>query len=136
SETWNEAYWSEPWQTIGAIFNSVPLALLILSIGFIWKCELVALFALALLTHAALDFPLHADDAHRHFWPLSDWRFISPVSYWDRDHNIVAGMMAEGLCLILAALALWRRFDARWVRISAAGLAALYVVAAFVRLSN
>ena len=38
------------------------------------------------LLHVAGDFPVHHDDAHRHFFPLSDWRFASPVSYWDSSH--------------------------------------------------
>jgi len=33
--------------------------------------------------HALFDFPLHHDDGHRHFWPFSEFRFDSPVSYWD-----------------------------------------------------
>ena len=33
--------------------------------------------------HVGLDFLTHHDDAHRHLLPFSDWRFASPVSYWD-----------------------------------------------------
>ena len=39
-----------------------------------------------MLLHSLGDFPLHHDDAHRHFFPFSDWRFISPISYWDPAH--------------------------------------------------
>ena len=43
---------------------------------------LIALFSAALV-HLTLDFPLHNDDARAHFWPLTNWKFTSPVSYWD-----------------------------------------------------
>jgi hypothetical protein len=33
------------------------------------------------------DLPLHHEDAHRHFLPFTNWRFISPVSYWDPEYH-------------------------------------------------
>ena len=38
---------------------------------------LIALFA-SMALHCFKDLPLHNDDAHRHFFPLSDWRFKQP----------------------------------------------------------
>ena len=71
--------------------------------------------AIAALLHIALDFPLHADDAHRHFWPVSDWRFFSPVSYWDPAHNGLVGGGIETLSLLFATGMLWWRFTGlRW----------------------
>ena len=43
-------------------------------------------FAASGLAHIACDFFLHHTDAHRQFWPFSDWRFRSPLSYWDSAH--------------------------------------------------
>ena len=42
---------------------------------------------MSMLLHALGDLPLHHDDAHRHFFPFVDWRFISPLSYWNPDHH-------------------------------------------------
>lgn len=36
--------------------------------------------------HCLIDLPVHHDDAHRHFFPFSEYRFFSPVSYWDPQH--------------------------------------------------
>ena len=49
------------------------------------------------------DFLLHHNDGHRHFLPFSDFRFVSPVSYWDPRHygGIVApleALLAVGAC--------------------------------------
>ncbi len=124
-ELWEVVYWTEPWQTLGAITNSAPLALGLLGVGLWRKWTLLWVFAAALLVHGALDFPVHADDAHRHFWPLSDWRFHSPLSYWNTDHHGQFGRLLD-VGLMLAGIAvLWRRFDALWLRIVLAVFAAL-----------
>ena len=39
-----------------------------------------------MICHSLLDIPVHNDDAHRHFFPLTDYRFMSPLSYWDPNH--------------------------------------------------
>lgn len=89
---------------------------------------MLALFALAALTHLAGDLPVHADDAHRHFWPLSDWRFHSPVSYWNPSQGGGWFAFVEATIGIAAAVVLFRRFGATWVR-ALLGLAiAAYVV--------
>ncbi|MEO1474900.1 MAG: cobalamin biosynthesis protein CobQ [Pseudomonadota bacterium] len=123
---WRETYWTEPWQSLTAAGNSFPLYMAGLLAGFAlvapddgrprWQ-TLPVLFCLAALTHLLGDFPLHNDDAHQHLWPLSDWRFYSPVSYWDRDHY--AGVVAplETLLGLMLCVVLFRRFRALWVRI-------------------
>jgi len=47
------------------------------------RMQVMMVFFASMLMHSLFDFPLHHNDAHRHFWPLSDFRFASPVSYWD-----------------------------------------------------
>ena len=73
-------------------------------------------FAISAFLHIAFDLPVHREDGHAHFWPLSDWVFISPVSYWDREHygNVVGPL--EILLVIALIAVLWRRFHAVWVR--------------------
>ncbi|MEL7491914.1 MAG: hypothetical protein AAGJ73_14450 [Pseudomonadota bacterium] len=128
-EIWRDVYWTQPWQFFGAISNSAPVALALAMIAAWRKSELLSAFAFALLIHAALDFPVHADDAHRHFWPLTDWRFISPVSYWDADHHGTLGALIEAAVFFAAAIVLWRRFPARWARGTLAACLPLYAVA-------
>ncbi|MFN0043423.1 MAG: hypothetical protein ACKVSF_09450, partial [Alphaproteobacteria bacterium] len=80
------------------------------------------------LLHIAGDFPLHIDDAHAHFWPLSDWRFRSPVSYWDARHYGQLWAPFEAALAVAMIAVLWRRYDARWVR-AALALGALSYLA-------
>ncbi|MBI1385438.1 MAG: hypothetical protein GC150_11055 [Rhizobiales bacterium] len=113
---WREVYWQEPWQTLLAVANSVPLYVVLVAAGAALGLRALWLFGAAALIHLVFDFFFHADDAHRHFWPLSDWRFHSPLSYWDSRYYgdyVALGELALGV----AALAvLWGRFGAPWVR--------------------
>lgn len=149
---WGELYWQQPWQTYTAFGNSMPLYMLILLIGavaarqslsrqpeidlptvtisqrwqaFVGRQPIVVIFALAALTHLAGDFPVHVADAHAHLWPLSDWRFFSPVSYWNPEFYGNWFSLFEIALGITLAVVLFRRFQAKWVR----GLMLLAMVA-------
>jgi len=128
-ETWNVRYWMEPWQTLGAISNSLVLSGGLLAVALWRKWRLFAMASAAALIHIALDFPLHADDAHRHFWPLSDWRFNSPISYWDPSQNGRMGGAIETITVLVASVMLWRRFSSFKPRLVLALLMALQLAA-------
>lgn len=114
---WTETYWTEPWQTIGAVLNSLPLSGLIVLAGAALRQTWLLLLGLAMVSHIALDLPLHGDDAHRHVWPITDWRFISPVSYWNPDENGRWGILVEFAVVSVGSAALWFRFPRLWLRI-------------------
>lgn len=140
---WDEIYWQEPWQFFSAVSNSFPLFLSIALIGFVMQrfarspvTEFASVFLLVLglsaLLHLACDFPLHAADAHRHFWPVSDWRFFSPLSYWDSNHFGDYVRLVEALLGAVASIVLLRRFAQVWVRIAVGiALASYLLVPAF-----
>ena len=140
AELWGEVYWQEPWQTLSAISNSFPLFLLLFLAGLLLSRtaplagNALRLVALAALLHLAADFPLHADDAHRHFWPLTDWRFFSPVSYWDPRHFglIVSALEAVlGLALVTLHWRWYTNFPTRALLVLA-GLSYVAVPAYFI----
>ena len=111
-----ELYFSDAWQTVFAIDNSfIVWGLLLIAALMAKKAWAVALVSAALL-HIALDFPLHHDDGRPHFWPLSNWVFESPISYWDRAQGarIVAPLELVA-AMTAAALILWRGYP-RWVK--------------------
>ncbi|MEO0767578.1 MAG: cobalamin biosynthesis protein CobQ [Pseudomonadota bacterium] len=114
ARVFNELYFSDAWQTVFAIDNSVLLWGALLGLA-LWRRVpwAIALTGAAVL-HVLLDFPLHHDDGRPHFWPLSSWVFESPFSYWDRAHG--AGWIApvEAGLALLAALMLWIRRMPRW----------------------
>ena len=100
---------------MGAVSNSFILFGLLCALAGWRKWPILTVFGLAALLHLLLDFPLHADDAHRHFWPVSDWRFQSPVSYWDPAFNGWLGVTIETIVTLAATAILWMRFSrVRW----------------------
>ena len=87
---------------------------------------LIALFSAALV-HLTLDFPLHNDDARAHFWPLTNWKFTSPVSYWDpKYYGQIVGPVEIGLALVASVYA-WHKYRGRVMRGIIAVLALLEV---------
>ena len=106
-----QLYFSPYWQQVFAIDNSFILWGLALIAALIWKNWLSIVFCASAFAHLLMDFPLHNDDARAHFWPLTMWKFESPVSYWDSNHhgNIVAVLEILLVCVLLGIL--WRRFQ-------------------------
>jgi hypothetical protein len=87
TEIYRNLYFSDPWQAFFAPWHSFFVWTGVLMVGLIGRWTLIQVLAAAALLHLVCDFPIHADDAHRHLWPLSDWRFRSPISYWNPAHH-------------------------------------------------
>ena len=124
---WREIYFGDDVQLISAIGNSAPLYVLLLGIGWQLGRRWLLLLSASAMVHLAFDFPLHQNDAHRHFWPLSDWRFESPLSYWEPSGYGSTVALAEATLALLLAVLLWRRFGHRWVRLSLILAGASYI---------
>ena len=108
-----QRFWESPWVEVQAIFNSAPLWALLALLGWLARDRIgAALFAFgcAGLLHVAADFALHADDARAHLQPFADWRFHSPVSYWDPAYYGREVQIAEAVFALTLILVLWRRF--------------------------
>jgi hypothetical protein len=97
---WSVCYQHRAWLAIIHGAHSIPLTAL--GIGVAWllgASTFLAFFASAFL-HACCDLPVHAIDAHRHFLPLSQYRFQSPFSYWDvRFHARYVALFEAALVL-------------------------------------
>lgn len=110
-------YYSDAWQSVFAVDNSFILWGVLLAVALWRKWTLVTAFAGAAVLHLCFDFPLHTHDARMHFWPVSDWVFQSPISYWDnRAHAGIVGSMEVTMSVGLAAL-LATRFQRLWPRL-------------------
>lgn len=71
---------------------------------FVW-------FLASCMLHTMVDIPVHHDDGPLVFWPLNwNYRFESPVSYWDPKHFGRQMMVAEGtlFVVLLGQLVWWR----------------------------
>ena len=115
-QIWTEAYYQSMVQFWVALGHSFPLAIVGLVVSLYWRSGLGITFFASIIGHFLLDIPVHNDDAHRHFFPVSDFRFISPLSYWDVRHH--ARWVAAGEFLSVLALTplVWQRSDNLYLR--------------------
>jgi membrane-bound metal-dependent hydrolase YbcI (DUF457 family) len=138
-QIFDELYWENWWQITNGVAHNFWLwgGLSILAIfmrdrgaatlASIQGWTLTFIFSASALLHSAIDFLCHREDAHMSLWPVTRWKFISPVSYWDDAHygrwfGLFEAALGVTLCILLL-----QRFQNRWTR-GALGVAlALYV---------
>ncbi|MEG4943067.1 hypothetical protein [Microcoleus sp. F4-D5] len=99
---WSQAYYEPFVQNIVALFHSIPLAVIGLLIAYYFGWPSVQILCLSMILHSLGDLPVHNDDAHRHFFPFSNYRFVSPFSYWDRNHYGSIVSLVEMLLVLLS----------------------------------
>jgi len=115
---WRELYYMPEWQNLFDSFNSLPFMAVGLALCVIKKLKWGILFFGSMMLHVLGDFFLHHHDAHRHFFPLWDWRFYSPVSYWDPKFHGMTVSILEILAVIGCTFLLFclAKFNAsRWI---------------------
>jgi len=110
---WRDGYYDPAWQALFDAFHSFPLLALAWLVAWRLRMQTMMIFFASMFMHSLFDFPVHHDDAHRHFWPISDFRFASPISYWDPAHygSIIAPL--ELLVVIAGGAWLLRTADSR-----------------------
>ncbi len=127
-----ELYWQDWWQICNAIGHSFLLWAALLILGLVLRAKsdrwmLLAIYSASALLHSIVDFLVHREDAHMSFWPLLRYKFISPVSYYDRAHYGGPFSLFEAALGGLMVVILMRRFQHRWVRIGLAVLLVPYI---------
>jgi len=117
-QVFGEFYYSSAWQQVIAVDNSFVLWGVAFGLALWRKVPGMIAFCGAAFLHLVFDFPLHNHDARMHFWPLTDWKFISPVSYWEgaRGGNLVA--VAEVLIVAVLGIYLLIRHSDIWLRVA------------------
>lgn len=78
-------YFSDGWQRVFSIDHGIVIWSALLLAALWARAGIATAFAGAGLAHALVDFATHASDARPQLRPLTEWVFVSPVSYWERD---------------------------------------------------
>jgi hypothetical protein len=108
-------YWVDPWLSLSDYSHSIPIWALVVLSGYIAMRRgsgtlatvglAAVVFGCGALLHSVVDLLTHTDDAHAHFRPLTDWRFIDGISYyrtpWFRTFETLLGVA-------MAAYLIWR----------------------------
>jgi hypothetical protein len=141
-EIFHYRYLQEPWLSVQAAFNSFLIYLALFAVGYLVTRTsafrplsgkslsnnhspdglnragvLMMLFSTSALLHISIDFLLHNEDARRQFWPVSNWIFRSPVSYWDPNYFGNYFAVFEIMLAAILVFILWRRFPVLKLRI-------------------
>jgi hypothetical protein len=130
-QIWGTDYFVSGFQPVIDALHSFPLIAAALGVSFLLRSHGLRAFSASLLLHAAIDFLVHHEDAHRQLFPFSDYRFLSPVSYWDPRHYGAWGAGLELLCATAALTALVRghrgpRARAAWIALWALDLSPFF----------
>jgi len=104
---WSKAYYEPFVQNIVALFHSIPLAGIGWLIAYYLGSPSLQILFISMILHSLGDLPVHNDDAHRHFFPFSNYRFISPFSYWDRNHYGSIVSLVEMLLVLLSTFGIF-----------------------------
>ncbi len=129
---WGEIYFSDNWQVIVSSFNSLPfIALLLIGTYFFLRGSLKHFFLLfiwSMLLHILLDFSFHHDDAYSYFFPFSNWKYLSPFSYWDVNHHAQGVVVFEVLLAVLCSIIVFLRKRSIIVGVTCFLLVVVYIV--------
>ena len=125
---WSIGYHDPFWQAFFDLFNSIPLLGLVALLS-LWRGRrrLLAMFG-SMILHGFVDLLLHHHDSHRHFFPFSEWRFESPVSYWDPRYYGHIFAPLEFLLVLSGCLVLIMTWKLRAVRLIAGGILLVYAL--------
>jgi hypothetical protein len=125
---WSDHYQRRFWQDLIHGMHALPVALAGLVVSLLLSSPLGMAFFASQALHAACDLPVHAHDAHRHFFPLSNYRFISPLSYWDPRYHAAQVALVEALLVAGASCVLWWRSPSLWGRLALLAVNLFYAV--------
>ncbi len=81
---WDDMYFNSGWSVAFTLSHSLLLWPALFLFAHLRSINILRWISISALFHVLVDLCVHTADAYRHFWPLTDWRFISPISYWDR----------------------------------------------------
>lgn len=104
NEMWDVLYFDSPFSVFITLSHSFLLWPAVLLIGYVFRKEIIMWLGAGAMMHSVIDFLVHNDDAYMHFWPLSEWKFMSPISYWDPSHY---GNIVGTVDTVLILLLLW-----------------------------
>jgi hypothetical protein len=138
-QIFSEMYWQNWWQVTNAIGHNFWLWSGLVILGLVARNRLscsarafdnwtkLSLFAGSALLHTIVDFFCHREDAHMSFWPVTRWKYISPVSYYDWAHYGMWFSLFEVALGLTLSVILFRQYGSRVLRVFLAIAMALYV---------
>ncbi len=112
---WENMYFNSGWTVVFTLSHSLLLWLLLYLVAKYKQWLIAQWVAISALFHIVVDFFVHTADAYAHFWPLTNWRFASPISYWDSASY--GQYVSLGDAIVVACLLIWLATQYKDVRV-------------------
>ena len=80
--------------------SMVVIVVLALLSALFWKKILPIFYGMGL--HALMDYATHHGDNALPFYPLSMWKIVSPISFWETAHHSIPLMIVNTLLVCIA----------------------------------
>lgn len=126
-QLWDVLYFDSAWTPYVTLSHSFILWPALLLLGHVVGKKLLFWIAAGGILHSFMDFTVHVDDAYRHLWPLTDWKFESPLSYWDPNHygNIVGSL--DTIAVLLLLVFIMKRTESIRMQKTIIGISVIYI---------
>jgi hypothetical protein len=136
TELWDILYFDSAWTPFITLSHSFILWPILAVLAFTFKKRFIAWLAASAVLHIIMDFFVHSSDAYAHFWPLSNWKFESPLSYWNPAHygNIVGTL--DTVIVLLLLVYLLKQATSKTAKYSIIFLCILYILMAITQIST
>lgn len=122
---WDDMYFNSFWAIPITLAHSFIIWPFLIAFSNYLGWKLVKWFSISAFFHAMVDFFVHTQDAYRHFYPFSNWTFISPISYWNNAEYGQYVSFFDSALVILLLIYLYTRYKNR-MRILIVALGTLY----------
>lgn len=111
---WNDMYFNSGWSIPITLTHSFIIWPLLIGVSSYVGWRFVRWFSISAFLHALVDFCVHTDDAYRHFWPFSDFRFHSLISYYNpAEYGLYVGAF-DSLFVLGLLFYLYTIYTGRW----------------------
>ncbi len=131
-EAWDTYYFSDQMQPFFNLTHSFILWILVFLFAYLFKKLKVVYFSLAGILHITLDLLVHHTDAYAHFYPISNWRFRSPVSYYEPGYYGNWISLVDIILFAIFSILIFRKLNSKWSRRVLVVLSSIYLILSLV----
>jgi hypothetical protein len=115
-EIWDVTYFEQSWQVLWSVSHSLWIWPLCLLVSIVSKWKKLQYFFGSMILHIIVDFCVHASDAYSHFWPFNNWRFYSPISYYEPSHYGDVVSFLESIMFVICSYFVYQRIESKMIR--------------------
>jgi hypothetical protein len=125
---WDDMYFNSGWSIPINLTHSFIIWPIVIAFSGYFGWKLLKWFSISAFFHSIVDFFVHTDDAYRHFYPFSDWKFKSPVSYWNNAEYGQYVSFFDSTLVIALLVYLYTKYQHKSIRMLIVVLGTLYAL--------